>query len=188
MTALRRIPVRISGAYQPVSYVGHADWKGTATADEPITALVLLHGPAGMQWARLGHEGVTSLDIEFRVRPRAGEFRKEVVITLAMNPTGGAPFTGGSGHIDMSVNLTSTAPFIFFLNHHMTGEPTWFAHAWSTEEERFGALFVAEADTKSARNHLWHLRPEIEGPDAAMTAALTYGRSGTLEQQGAAGR
>jgi hypothetical protein len=180
MTLLRRVPVRIAGAYQPVSYVGHIDWKGTATADEPITALAMVRAASGTHWSRAGHHGVTELDIELRVRPRRTELRKEVTMTLLVCPVSGGHYRDGSAHVDIEVQLTSTAPFIFFLNQHETGAPTWFAHAWSKEEERFGALFVAESDTRSARNHLWHLRDGIEGPDATTTVTLMRGRSGVL--------
>jgi hypothetical protein len=179
MSGLKRIPIRITGDWRPVAYVGHAEWHGLAVADEPITALALIRGPSEMRWARVGHDGAYELDIALSVRPAESERRKDVVVWLAIRPKGKRG-SDGEGRVVIPVRLTSTAPFIFFLNHHVTGETGWFAHAWSKEEERLGALFVAEADTKSARNHLWRLREGVEGPDTAIATALMGGRSGVL--------
>jgi hypothetical protein len=182
MAALRKIPVRIEGEYQPVSYVGHVRWQGMATADEPITALVLGRRSGGEDWARIGHKGMTSLHVELRVRPGQSELRNEVIVSVSMRPAGISEFSGSGGGVDFPAYLTSTAPFMFFLGHHTTGVPTWLAHVWSKAEDRVGAIFVVEADTRSARNGLWHLRDGVEGPNSALTAALTYGRRGTLER------
>jgi hypothetical protein len=43
-------------------------------------------------------------------------------------------------------------------------------------------LFIARADVKSARNKLWHLRPQVAErvTDPQLHRMLTYGRTGQL--------
>jgi hypothetical protein len=173
MTALRRIPVRIAGAFQPVAYVGRAEWHGIATADEPITALVLARSPEGTHWSRGLRRHANELAIRLIVQPdEADESRYAVRIVCAI----------GGGALHLRYRLTSTAPFMFTMNHVETGVVSWFAHVWTAEENTLGALFVAETDTRSARKHLWHARKGIDGPSVPLTAALGYGRSGKLAE------
>ncbi len=181
MTALRQIPVRMAGDWQPVAYVGH-EWQGTATADEPITALALIRTESETQWSRVGHAGTGELSLKLSLRPGVQETRHYVYIWLTVQPSG---VLGGSGmaHLQARARLTSTAPFLFALDHITTGVASWFAHPSAAEDVRLGALFVAEADTRSARNKLWHLRKGIVGPDETLTAALAYGRTGKFVSQ-----
>ena len=177
MTALRQIPVRVAGDWQPVAYVGHVEWHGTATADEPITALALIRTESETQWSRVGHAGTGELSIKLSVRPGVQETRHDVYIWLTVQPSG-VPSGSGMAHVQAHVRLASASPFMFALDHITTGVTSWFARPWAAEDVRLGALFIAEADTRSARNNLWHLRKGIVGPDEPLTAALAYGRTG----------
>ncbi|MEP7240790.1 MAG: hypothetical protein ABI697_07900 [Devosia sp.] len=171
MAALRRIPVSIIGEYQPVAYVGQVRWEGIVTAKEPITALVLRPDSKTIQWSRAHRHETDTLKIVLAVFPEDGsENRYDVRIHLNI----------GSGGLVLTMKLSSTAPFMFSLDHHVTSEPAWFARPW-TKDDRFdlGALFVATADTRSARNHLWHLRGGIVPPDG-FAEALEYGRAGQI--------
>jgi hypothetical protein len=179
MTALRQIPVRMAGDWLPVADAGPLDWHGTATADEPITALALIRTESETHWSRVGHAGAAELSIKLSVRPGVRATRDDVYIWLTVLPTS---VLGGSGiaHVQAHVPFASAAPFMFSLDDITTGVASWFARPWVAKDVRLGALFVAEADTRSARNHLWHLRKGIVGPDEPLTAALAYGRSGTF--------
>ena len=177
MTALRRIPVQLRGDWQPVGYVGRVDWHGTAVADEPLTALALCRSPTATQWARAGRSGATKLAVKLSVRPTGSDSRHDVAIGLAIQPVGRGD-SSGEARLQTLLRLSSTAPFMFSLDHCATGEETWFARVWSDEEVRLGAFFVAESDTRSARNHLWHLRKGLNGPNERLTEALAYGRTG----------
>ena len=180
MTVLTRIPVRVAGAFEPVAYVGHVNWAGTAAADEPITALALSRTPDATDWARVGRLHTNELSISLRVRPdEADESRRAVWVWLSMQPAG-QPQGHGQAMLQQKYRLASTAPFMFTHSQVVTGEVAWFARPWTAEDNRLGALFVAERDARSARNHLWHLRAGIDGPDAAVTTALNRGRHGTL--------
>jgi hypothetical protein len=69
------------------------------------------------------------------------------------------------------------------LDHHSTGSEAWIAEAWSSDKTHFGALFVAEADTRSTRNHLWHLRDGVDAPSESLARLLAYGRNGDFKSQ-----
>jgi hypothetical protein len=45
-------------------------------------------------------------------------------------------------------------------------------------------LFIARQDVKSARNRLWHLRPELAAlvGDPALRRVLTNGRAGVMRE------
>lgn len=179
MTALARLPVRITGDWQPVAYVGHVEWHGVALAEEPITALVLGRTPGRIVWSRVGRSNVNALSITLRVDPdEASESRYAVRIRLSMQPHD-CRRGEGQADVQLGLRLISTAPFMFTTQHHRTGEPAWFARAWMAEETHLGALFLAQSDTRSVRNHLWHLREGIDAPEG-FAGALAYGRSGSL--------
>jgi hypothetical protein len=175
---MKQIPVRIEGEWQPVAYVGRACWEGLATADEPITALALCRTPSLVRFARAGRSDAVALRVRLSVSPdEPSESRYDVVVHLSVQPPGRTDGTG-MALVHAPLRLSSTAPFMFSMDHHQTGAPAWFARAHAAERTDFGALFVASSDTRSARNHLWHLRPGIEGPDEPLTAALAHGRAG----------
>jgi len=171
--------LRITGDWQPVAYVGHLEWLGVASAEEPIAALALVRNRNGTNWARVGRSHGNALSITLRIRPdEANESRYAVCISLSMQAADSRHGQGRAA-VETHLRLTSTAPFIVTTEHLQTGEPAWFAQAWAAEETRFGALFLAESDTRSARNHLWHLRTGIDAPDE-LADALVYGRAGSL--------
>jgi len=159
---LKRGPIGISGDWQPVAFVGHLDWTGTVSGDEPITALALARDVGGTHWSRAGRTGSSSLIVRLRVRPvDSVDDRHEVEIGLTVQPAG--PKDGSGMALWTSIcRLTSTAPFSFSLNHHHTGNVTWFADAQVDTGMRLGAKFVCETDTRSARNHVWHLHQGVD--------------------------
>jgi hypothetical protein len=179
---MRNIPVHIEGAWRPVAYVGHVLWEGVATAEEPITALALGRDPSTLSFARAGRSDTLALHLRLAVSPdEPSESRHHVRVHLSIGPQGSSDGSG-TAILSLSLRLTSAAPFMFSLNHHRAGAPAWFARAWSAERTEFGALFVAVADTRSARNRLWHLRDGVEAPDL-FAAALARGRSGSIETE-----
>jgi hypothetical protein len=179
-TSLKAIPVSIVGEWKPVAFVGHTLWEGSASADEPITALALGRDDTGIHWARAGRPKASSLRLQLKVVPDGQtSSRYGVRIYLSVQPEG-RTYSTGAAFLQTRVSLTSTAPFVFSLDHATTGVETWFARAWSEADIRFGALFVCEADTRSARNHLWHLRPGLAAGREELTGALNYGRQGKL--------
>jgi hypothetical protein len=182
---MRRIPVRIEGAWQPVAYVGQARWEGVATADEPITALALLRDDAGTRYARSGRTGASTLRLQLALFPADhSDSRYDVRLHFSIQPPGPGD-SSGEASIQGIIRLTSTAPVIFALDHHVTGDPAWFARTWTAERIDLGALFVATADTRSARNHLWHLRHDVPAP-TDFAAALAHGRTGLIDRPGQA--
>jgi hypothetical protein len=88
MTSLRRIPIRIEGNWQPVAYVGHLEWHGSARADEPITALAPIRTAGLIHWARAGHQGTSELNVRLSVRPGAGTSRADATIGFSIQPPG----------------------------------------------------------------------------------------------------
>lgn len=173
---LRQLALHIVGDWQPVAYVGRLEWHGIARAEEPITALALLRDAKGITWARAGRGGANELDLRLSVQPGPSEARADVAMFLTIQPRD-VPQGDGVAHVHTQVRLTATAPFMFSLNHWTTGVPAWFAQLWTEGDVRFGALFVAEAETRSARNHLWHLAEGIEASTSQFTEALNYGRA-----------
>jgi hypothetical protein len=177
MRQLKHSPVRIAGEWQPVALVGHLDWAGFASADEPITALAICRDATGTHWSRAGRAGATSLSVKFSVRPiETNDGRREVQIRLAVQPVGP---NGGVAWLGVACRLARTASLALSLDHHHTGEVAWLLDAPSDMDIRLGALMVCEADTQSARNHLWHLRAGTSGPTPDLTEALNRGRHGS---------
>jgi hypothetical protein len=180
----RRIAVTIAGDWQPVAYVGRALWEGTATANEPITALALGRDGQFTYWSRAGRGDSNILGLKLAVFPdERSESRYDVRMHLGISPPGRTDSTGLAS-LDINLRLSSTAPFMFSLAHHYSNEPAWFARPWVADDKYdLGALFVPVAETRSARNHLWHLRDGVVAPDG-FAEALAYGRSGKIERQG----
>ncbi len=135
MEPLTALPIAIEGEWRPVSQVGSLLWEGTATAEEPITALALAEGPDGkILWGR-GVRGKTrALPVSFRVFPLN---EKPAVSVFALNV--------GGGGVTLSATLTSASPFQFSLLHAQTGTPAWLARIRTAGKVRLGSLFVAEA-------------------------------------------
>lgn len=183
MEVLRRIPVAIEGAWQPISYVGRARWEGTATADEPITALALGRDHQHIYWARAGRPVGNALKLVLSVLPNEGsDSRYDVHLHFTVQPPEHSDSSGAAG-LDLTLRLSSTAPFVFSLGDRVTGDPAWFARPWTADDRfDFGALFVARADTRSARNHLWHLKESVVAPDD-FAEALAYGRNGRIARR-----
>jgi hypothetical protein len=182
MAQLRRIPVVISGDWQPVAYVGEVRWAGSATADEPIAALALSRTSTSVEWARAGRSQTNSFDLWLSIRSaEAPQDPKAVLITFSIQPSG-ARQGEGLAILQLQSSLTSDAPFMFGLDHIETGVPSWLVRIRTFDKGTVGALFVAASDTRSARNHLWHLREGVVSPDG-FAEALAYGRSGKIERQ-----
>ena len=168
MELLTAVPIAIEGEWKAVSQVGSLLWEGVATADEPITALALAEDAAGsVLWGRAQRGKAQVLPVSFRVSPLDGYPGASV---FSVHIGGGAATT--------SATLTSAAPFQFSLTGAQSGTTAWLARIRTVGKVRLGALFVAEVDTRSARNHLWHLTAGKCAVTAELTAALSYGSRG----------
>jgi hypothetical protein len=64
-----------------------------------------------------------------------------------------------------------------------TGVPVWFGAVTGQPALRLGVLLIAEANTRTARTGLWHLRAGVTVPSPAWTACLDYGRSGLVAHE-----
>lgn len=183
MVEPRPIAVAITGDWQPVAYVGRALWEGTATAEEPITALALGRDSKSIHWSRTGRGDATVLRLKLAVFPDdRSESRYDVRMHFAISLPD-RQYSDGSAVLDLQLRLSSTAPFMFSFDHHQTGAPAWFARPWTADDRfDFGALFIPVAQTRSARNHIWHLRDGVVVPDG-FAEALAYGRSGKIERR-----
>lgn len=172
------VPVKIEGDWIPVRYVGYVAWEGVVHADEPITALALVREGNTVRWARVGRDPASALRISLKVSPRETSVsRCDVSMALSMWPEA---VTTGHGRVYLAADaaLSSTAPFVFSLNHAQTGQPFWFAKAWTDVDLRFGALFLPQTMTRSARNGLWHMRERQTVGSTVLDDALSKGRTG----------
>lgn len=185
MDGLRAVPVVIAGEWKPVSFVGRLLWEGTATADEPITAVALARDSAGTTtWCRAGRGQTGIMNFQLRVESdQSSDSRSAARVALGIWPYGQSS-GNGTALLQMRANLTSDAPFFLSLDHAATGTEFWIAKVRETGGLKPGALFVCEADTRSTRNHLWHLRRGKAAQNDRLTDAFGYGRKGLFSPHG----
>lgn len=149
--------------------------RGEASAEVAITALALAQENDGtIHWTRAARQNSSTMTVEFRVSPASDWVTSLAsILTLRID----------EAHVSTSAALTSTAPFQFSLDYAQTGSARWLAKVRAAGRTRLGAFFVAQDDTRAARNHIWHLRKDRSSTSERFTAALNFGRTGHFQAE-----
>jgi hypothetical protein len=167
-----RAPVVISGEWLPAP---KRDWRGVASASEPIVAVSFL---------RWGHH------IEWCLSERPTGNESEVRLALFPYDRDGCDvqvntFLGGGGQRWRSlVSSAQYRPTIPLSTSLETGRVLSLSRIEGNPCVEFFGLFLAKRDTKGGRNGIWHIRPCFrEGLPPALSQVLTFGRTGIIEDK-----
>jgi hypothetical protein len=175
--ALDRAPVHITGAWHPHAslsggWTRHA-WHGVARAAAPMVALLCVRSGDVITWHKSG---------------RAGDMQIRLGVTVAPDN----PLVGLDAHVQGAYASIATrdlpagpagAPALDIPAERATttGVALDLATAPGTPPVTFSLLFIAGAQVKMGRNHLWHVRralaPALGEP---LRTILARGRRGTL--------
>lgn len=185
---LDRLPVRITGAWQPCTrasgaWMRHA-WHGVACAAEPMVALLCVRTGAEVAWHKSSHSvapsGTPASTHELQIRlgltvapdePLAGldlHVQGAYASLAARNPP--AVLAARTPVLDVPPERATTTGVVIDL-----------ACVPAKPEVVFSLLVIPRAQVKMGRNHLWHVRPALAPAlGEPLRTILSRGRRGTL--------
>jgi hypothetical protein len=131
------------------------------------------------RWSRAGKGNATILRLRLSAHPTGFGHGPSARISLFIQAEG-KPYGQGAAVVSVDATPTIAPPFALSLDNVVTGTEFWLAQLPETDHVRLGAFFVSEEDTRSARNHLWHIRGGVIAPTDGLTAALKRGRTGAF--------
>jgi hypothetical protein len=148
------------------------DWRGWATATEPLVAITFLSTPTDCNWSRSARA-----EMPCEVRLTLGRFDKqgrEVQVNFSV--------AGGYQIGRSRVPSPSYQPDILSQHQFSTGVIQTFAKVEGEPDMELLVLFLARQDVRWGRCRLWRLRRELAESitNDSMRALMTYGRTGHL--------
>ena len=166
MASLIKMRIEIDG-----SWVGHTDrrysrWEGAITADHPVAALTLMKVNSQITWARSRRTGLNSLPISLLI----GQHDEGAYVSFGVGDSG----------TSWRAQLHGIPQDLVIKREGETGKPLWLIELAGDPTISLGCFVVAHSQTKSARNKLWHLRPEVLTEEETWTVALSRGRTGQI--------
>ena len=161
--------VSVKGQWSPGL---NRDWHGLASAPEPFVALVFLCAPRGCKWAK-SQRGELPREVRLALIPY-DESGKDVQVNFSV---GGGYAVGRS-----EVPSATYRPVISVEQTFQSGVIQKFTQVVGEPYLDLLILFLASRDVHSARNRLWHLRPELAESISSdsIRHMMTYGRTGHL--------
>jgi hypothetical protein len=165
--ALRQVPVTIEGSWADTR---HADWRGTAHAQEPIVAVVFLTAGQEIHWSkseRAGHEDAevrlalfwcdgVGVDVQANFSVRDGGQRWNTHL----------PFAGWRPELPERASCT-------------TGQLSRFASIEGEPRLDFHTLFIVASQVEVVRKGLWRIRRDVAAQvQEPLRGILTRRRTG----------
>jgi hypothetical protein len=163
------LPISVEGQWPPGL---NRHWQGWAIAPEPFVALVFLCAPGACKWIK-SQRGETTREVRLTLCPY-DEVEKDVQVNFSV---GGGYALGRS-----QVPSAEYRPEISGQQMFQSGVIQKFTQVVGDPYVDLLILFLARRDVHSARNGLWHLRPEIAESISSdsIRHMMTYGRTGHL--------
>jgi hypothetical protein len=161
--------ISVEGQWSPAL---DRDWRGLANAPEPFVALVFLCVRGACKWIK-SQKGEATRELRLSLIPY-DESGKDVQVN----------FSVGRGYALGRLEVPSAAyqPEISGEQTFQSGVVQKFTQVVGDPSLDLLILFLARRDVHSARNGLWHLRPEIAESinSDSIRNMMTYGRTGNL--------
>jgi hypothetical protein len=165
-----RFPVTFTGSW---SALPKRDWRGIASAQEPIVAIAFLRRQHHVEWGLSSRTEDNEIETRLAIFPydKAG---LDVQVSVSVG--------GGGRRFRSQVPTAAYQPVMPPASPVETGTVALLATIDGDPKIDFLGLFLAKADTKGGRNRIWHLRPCFqEALPEQLQEALTYGRTGVFE-------
>lgn len=168
-----RIPVSLSGDW---SAPPKRDWRGVASAEEPIVAITFLRRQHHIEWCLSRCAEEDAIDIETRLALFPYD---KLGLDVQVNV-----FIGHGGPRSRSLVASPTyQPTVSAVSPIETGKVSLLSRIEGDPTIDFLGLFITKRDTKGGRNGIWHIRPCFhESLPAQLRVPLTYGRTGDFEE------
>jgi hypothetical protein len=148
------------------------DWCGWASASEPLVALVFVCSSGGCGWIK-SERGDATIQVRLALFPDVGPGRDV-----------SASFSVGRGNAIGRSTVPSAVyrPVVPEQQTFQSGVIQKFTQVIGDPSLDLLILFLARRDVRSARNGLWHLRPELAESISSepIRRMMTYGRTGHL--------
>jgi hypothetical protein len=165
-----KLPVTFSGTWpEPPK----RDWRGVASAPEPIVAVTFLRWQHHVEWGLSSRLEDCEIETRLAIFPydKAG---LDVQVSVSIG--------GGGPRYRCTVPAATYQPAMPPASPVDTGTVALLTTIEGDPKIDFLALFIARSDTKGGRNRIWHLRPHFhDAVPPQLKEALTYGRTGTIE-------
>ncbi len=165
-----RLPVTFSGAWPALP---KRDWRGIASAPEPIVAVTFLRWQHHIEWGLSNRSEDCEIETRLAIFPydQAG---LDVQVSVSIG--------GGGPRSRCAVPTATYQPEMPPASPVETGRVSLLATIEADPRIEFLGLFIARSDTKGGRNRIWHLRPCFhDSLPPQLKEALTYGRTGMIE-------
>ena len=167
LDGVRRLPVSLSGAWQPVR---ERDWRGLATAPEPVVGVAFLKSQAWSSWCK----SEPPSDAGLVVRLLLGRYD-------AAGTDVQVGFSVGGGHVRSRCKIAGPdyRPLFPKTTFAETGDVVSFATVQGVPDAELSFIFLAAADVQTGRKRLWHIRRELAAAiPEPLRKVLSYGRAG----------
>lgn len=173
LTTVSRIDVSIQGSWTGRE---HRDWRGTAASSEPCVAVSFLRSEGHVEWCQSQRAIENTICLRLALFPYDAS-NLDVQVNFSI---------GGGGRRWRSLlpdcKYRPAIPQSFTVR---TGDVFVFATIEGKPRMDLLGLFLVRRDVKSARNGVWHIRPDlIEGAGQPMRQILLHGRAGEFDEQG----
>ena len=164
-----RLLISVGGQWSPGL---NRDWQGWAIAPEPFVAVVFLCDPRVCKWIK-SHRGEATREVRLALLPY-DEPGKNVQVNFSV----GRGYALGRSEVPSA----TYRPVISVQQTFQSGVIQKVTQIVGDPYVDLLVLFLARRDVHSARNGLWHLRPEIAESISSdsIRHMMTYGRTGKL--------
>ncbi len=162
----------LKGAWQPERNGGHyiqREWCGSITAEQPFVAAAVVRRENTLAWCRTPWPASSEHAVRITYSsygPARQHFNTYLSIGNAIVQTHGVRTNADTAAIEIADGALDGAKLLTLARLRET-------------QSVFGALLVAAADARSARNHTWHLRGS-ESEDERATRIFGGRRNGSL--------
>lgn len=144
------LPVTISGEWLDPP---KRDWRGIASASEPLVAVVFLKQRNRLEWCKSDRGSVEGLPIRLALFPY-DKLASEVQVNFSVG--------GGGRCLASNVPSRNYRPDIHSHNVVRTGELVTFARVDGSPAVDAEMLFIPQRSVQFGRNALWRLRSGLE--------------------------
>lgn len=167
LQGLTPLTLTVEGQWLPLP---KRDWRGRSTSTAPVLAMSFVTSEGDCQWSKSARK-----EAEIEVRVLLGHYYAsglDVQVNFGVGRSG--------SRSRCLVSSPTYVPVIAQRREFPCGTITSFATVDGKPAVELSVLFIARQDVKSARNGLWHLRPELAAlvTDPQLHRILTYGRVG----------
>ncbi len=171
LEALTPMTVTINGDWLPLP---NRVWRGRATAPAPFVTMMFISSGGVILWTKSQR-----MECEGEVRLLLGNYDADLLDVQVNFDMEGSATVGRC-----VVSSPNYLPEVVPRQEFRCGGIETFTKIDGVPAVDVSILFIAKIDAKSARNRLWHLRPDLASTigNPQFRRMLTYGRTGQLRE------